>query len=195
MGVNANKPSGNAMNSAEKLDKIIQAIIKTKDKSWSMTDLKNPSLFKLDISTSNGLAFIGRDEALKILENLQRSEKVIKLFERNYPSKITHKTIIRHYDIDEKTGKKTYIPIKNPTPIKTPQPDLDAIYLNLEPGFDNWLDHYTTQKNRKLEDMDSSEILYMYGLVLLIDQKLKLSSSPRVNILNIPNISKYSKRF
>ncbi len=128
----------------EKLDILVRAIIDAIKNNRTYANLKNISIFKLDVSMGSGLAFIGRKEALKILEKLQFNYGIIELLEWNYPSRTISKTILGHYEIDEKTGKKTYIPIENPQPIKTSQPDPNAIYLCLKPEFENW--HYLTMR-------------------------------------------------
>ncbi len=138
----------------EILKLILEVIIQEKE-----LDPDNPFVtLNINLEKNEHLFNVPPEEIDAVLDDLQNKEKILTIQSKNYP--------------DAKT-RNFYDCVMNHTV---------SFVLKIEDSFGNWLDHYIMIKNRKLEDLDQTTLLYMLDLALIIDQKVQLSLTPRLSM-------------
>ncbi|MDD5237344.1 MAG: hypothetical protein PHU96_00070 [Candidatus Omnitrophica bacterium] len=140
------------MTEQEKLDLIIQAIIKEREK-----DPGNPFI-SLDLAKKKELPRIPIDEIGVIIDYL-RKEKILILHDITYP-KATDTGDISHYALSQQ-------PCYN---------------IEIVEGFDNWYSHYTYAKENTLENLTFPNIVKIYDVTTKINEMIQLSPTPKISI-------------
>jgi hypothetical protein len=170
------------MNNNQKLDLIIQAILK-------VSPLGYPKVggVKLILTTENKLNQFSKLEILRILEPLAQKE-VIKIPEINYHSSRTrsHGKIIARYE--EQNGKEIRVLIpKEEHAIVNDYLPKDTIILSLCETFTTWHDSYVRQKkikeySDKLSDLSPTNLAKVCSFFTEVDEEFQLKEEPIVRL-------------
>jgi len=158
----------------EKIDLVVSAILEARKKYPA-------TCIKLELTEENHLKGLGKNETLRVLQNLERKERILRLYDSNPNSLPSGAVVGGRWEYDKARSAKIFVPWQ---PDDT-QPEIVvedySITFRLHDNFDSWHSIHMLKKSTKLENLSLFNIEKICDLVHDIKEKFEIN--PNKNII------------
>lgn len=164
---------GFLMNEQEKIDCVISAIEKAKEKFPR-------ACITLVANAKSGLDSLGRSDTVRTLNKLEKEERILHVYNSN-PGYVPRGIVVGgRWVHDKKQHAKIFYPSDNSDPIVIKD---FSICIRLYDNFENWLTAYHFRKNQSLTQLSKNTIQGIYELTELIKEKFETNQKPTLDFI------------